>query len=394
MFVHDPESLRFVDVNRAATSLYGYTRDEFLDMLVTNIRVGSEEELWRRLGNLPKGAQELYSSTHRKRDGKLIDVHVAIAPIRWRGIDAIFAVVEDVTEHVRTRSTLSRVLTFAKTGVFEWEIATNKLSCTDEVYKIFGHEPQASIGFAEFVLQIHAQDRTRFETALTGALASGEPYEIECRIIRPDGSERIILGFAVPELDEQTKPIRVTGIVTDVSDRRALEDELRRRSEALARAQQIARLGSWDLDLVTGRCEWSPELYEIYGMNPGIDVPQPDKLWKHDHPDDTDRVRILIAQARTLRVPYKLDHRIIRRDGKTRWVQEQGQYSYDDAGLPMRFVGTVLEITDENMQKSASSTWPSTIGLQVCPITRCFRIDCVEPFIRVNALDEWLRSPI
>jgi diguanylate cyclase (GGDEF)-like protein/PAS domain S-box-containing protein len=346
MFVFDPTTLCFLEANNAAARHYGFSREEFAGMKITRLRVGSEQELVDQLRNLPTGSDAFYPATHRKRDGSLIDVEVAVGAIRWNGSDIGFSIVRDVTEQRKTQATLARVLRAAEIGIWELDLTTYATTWSDEVYRMFGYHPPATITFERFLSHIVPEDRPRFDAAFNDALMSGKPNDVEYRMRRIDGTERTLHRSAVVELDEEQKPARIMGTVIDVTDRRALQQELRMRSDALAMAQRIARLGSWDIDLVTGRLDWSQELYEIYGMRPGVNVPGPDELWKHDHPEDAQQVLRTVSRARYNRTQYNLDHRIVRLDGETRWVQEQGEYAYDQAGKPNRFIGTMLDITE------------------------------------------------
>jgi diguanylate cyclase (GGDEF)-like protein/PAS domain S-box-containing protein len=347
MFVFDPQTLRFLEANKAAAAQYGFTRHEFVGMNITRIRVGTDEELLLQLRNLPPGIGEFYSTTHRRRDGSLINVEVAIGGIRWNGADAAFSIVRDVTEQLKTQASLAQVLKVAQIGMWEFDVDTKAVKWTDEVFRIFGYDSSAThITFDEFLNHIVEEDRERFEAAFEAALKTGNPYDIDHRIRRPDGTERTVRQFGVIQRAEDRKPARVMGTVMDITERKVLEKDLRMHRDALAMAQRIARLGSWDQDLVTGRLHWSQELYEIYGMKPGVDVPSSDELWKYDHPDDAQQVLHTVTRARQNHTHYNLDHRVVRRDGETRWVQEQGAYVYDPAGEPGRFIGTMLDITD------------------------------------------------
>lgn len=347
MFVFDPKTLCFLEANDAAARHYGFSREEFAGMKIMRLRVGTEQELVDQLRNLPADADAFYPATHRKRDGSLIDVEVAIGAIRWNGSDAGFSIVRDVTEQRKTQATLARVLRAAEIGIWELDIATRAPSWSDEVYRMFGYDlPAATMTFERFLSHIVPEDRPRFDAAFEDALESGKSNDVEYRIRRIDGTERTLHRSAVIELDEEQRPARIMGTVVDVTERRSLEQDLRSRSDALASAQRIARLGSWDIDLMTKSLHWSQELYEIYGMTPGVDIPQPDELWKHDHPEDAHQVLRTVSRARQNRTQYRLDHRIVRLDGETRWVQEQGEYTYDSAGKPNRFIGTMLDISE------------------------------------------------
>ena len=93
---------------------------------------------------------------------------------------------------------------------------------------------------------------------------------------------------------------------------------------SLARAQRIAHLGSWELNLVDGRVFWSDEIYRIFGLEQERDKPV--AFAQFDHPDDVAGVKKATEDSKRLREPFNIDHRIVRRDGSIRWVQERGEF--------------------------------------------------------------------
>ena len=138
-------------------------------------------------------------------------------------------------------------------------------------------------------------------------------------------------------------------VVKDVTRRRAREQERADALAALARAQRIARLGSYVLDLPTGVITWSAEMFRIFGIPPTPDRTVPaERLLELTHPDDRDRLLAAIARARDEGgVMARLEHRVVRPDGAVRTViAEQGEIEQDVDGRRTRLVGTVLDITE------------------------------------------------
>ena len=130
----------------------------------------------------------------------------------------------------------------------------------------------------------------------------------------------------------------------DVTEHSAALEALQQSRATLAEAQQLAHLGSWSRDLVSNEAFWSDEIYRIFGLTKGID--QPVAFTQFDHPDDAATVNRATEESKRLREPYDFDHRIVRRDGTVRWVQERGEFFFDLSGKPLRSVGTMLDITE------------------------------------------------
>ena len=175
MFIFDRKTLRFLEANKAAAHHYGYSREEFAGMKIMHLRVGSEQELVDQLRNLPARSDAFYPATHRKRDGTLIDVEVAIGAIWWNGNDVGFSIVRDVTEQRKTQATLARVLRVAEIGIWELDLATYATSWSEEVYRMFGYDsPATTITFEKFLSHIVPEDRPLIDAALTDAVESGK----------------------------------------------------------------------------------------------------------------------------------------------------------------------------------------------------------------------------
>ena len=191
-----------------------------------------------------------------------------------------------------------------------------------------------------FLDAIHPDDRER----ATAAAEKQEPAEY--RIIQPDGSLRWIWDRAFPVRDEKGRIYRFVGIAEDITDRKQVEEALRRSEARLSEAQRVGRLGSWEWDIVKNEIALSDEMCNILG------VPQQSASWNFEtalgfvHPDDRESVNKSMREALHEEKPYNLDTRISRPDGSERIVHSQGEITFDDTGRPIRMVGTGVDITD------------------------------------------------
>jgi diguanylate cyclase (GGDEF)-like protein/PAS domain S-box-containing protein len=113
----------------------------------------------------------------------------------------------------------------------------------------------------------------------------------------------------------------------------------------LAEAQQLAQLGHWSLDLASGRLDWSSQVYRIFDRDPERFETTYDAFLDAVHPDDRAAVKKAYEDAVRNRTDYDIVHRLLRRDGSVRWVNERCTTRYDAAGTPVHSVGTVQDIT-------------------------------------------------
>jgi PAS domain S-box-containing protein len=139
---------------------------------------------------------------------------------------------------------LRMAMTAAKIATFDWNIQTGEVSWSENLELFMGMGP-GSFGktiksFREFV---HPEDRDRVEQAIDRALQSGEPYEIEFRMIRVDGSERWVQSRAQVYFNDDDQPVRLIGIDIDITDHKRAEEALRRsEAEAKARAAELSTI--------------------------------------------------------------------------------------------------------------------------------------------------------
>jgi PAS domain S-box-containing protein len=126
-------------------------------------------------------------------------------------------------------------------------------------------------------------------------------------------------------------------------------------TERLRKAQEIAHLGSWEVDAERHRVSWSAELHRILGLNPGEAAATHEAFLATVHPDD--RAAVDAAYSDSLRegsASYDITHRIVRQGtGEIRWVHEKCEHVRDAAGAIVRSIGTVQDITDRKQAEEA-----------------------------------------
>jgi PAS domain S-box-containing protein len=146
----------------------------------------------------------------------------------------------------------------------------------------------------------------------------------------------------------------VLSIARDITERKQVEAALRESEERLKHAQQIAHLGSWELDLVQNRLSWSDEVYRIFGLEPQEFGASYQAFLEAVHPDD--RAATDAAYASSLREgrdSYESEHRVVRRgSGEIRVVHERCQHVRDSSGRIVRSIGMVHDITERKQTES------------------------------------------
>jgi PAS domain S-box-containing protein len=154
-------------------------------------------------------------------------------------------------------------------------------------------------------------------------------------------------------LDENGRPAHMVSIGIDVTEHQRTASALRKSEFRLREAQRIARIGSWELDLVSGRLHWSDEIFRIFEIDPERFGASYETFLEAVHPDDRAAVDGAYTNSLENRTPYEVDHRLLMFDGRIKWVHERCESSWDDAGRPLRSVGTVQDVTERRRMEAA-----------------------------------------
>ena len=167
---------------------------------------------------------------------------------------------------------------------------------------------------------------------------------------------RLILEMGIDVTEQKRAEAELKEAKETLETRVAQRTEELAESEArLARAQEIAHLGSWELDLANNKLTWSDEVYRIFGLEPQEFGAKYESFLERVHPDDREKARAAYAESlRQHKEGYEIEHRILRtKTGEVRWVHEKCQHIFDGSGRIVRSIGMALDITERRKAEEA-----------------------------------------
>jgi PAS domain S-box-containing protein len=127
----------------------------------------------------------------------------------------------------RSEASLAEAQRIAQVGSWGWDFTTGEVWWSDETFRIYGFAPQEFVPSFEKVMEVvHPDDRELFRHNIDGALHRGERYDFEHRIVRPEGEVRVVHRQGEVVRGEGGEPLRMVGTVHDITERKALEEQL------------------------------------------------------------------------------------------------------------------------------------------------------------------------
>ncbi len=152
---------------------------------------------------------------------------------------------------------------------------------------------------------------------------------------------------------ERTVAERTAELTREIAERRQADASLNHSQAQLAKAQSIARLGSWEWDVAQNKVIWSDETRRLYGFTDSDLGASMDRCVERVHPEDRSKVQLALAEALRTGGPYVCDHRAILPDGTIRTMHGLGEVVMDEHGKAIRIIGTTQDITEAERAEAA-----------------------------------------
>ncbi|WP_329789160.1 EAL domain-containing protein [Lentzea sp. DG1S-22] len=307
---------------------------------------GADDLVGRPLGELLLGdTSDLRLS---RADGSELPVRVARHAVPGTGLQAVLLIdVSDLSAAADAlrdeQRRLRKVQRVAQLGSWEFDPGTGMTVWSDTHYELLGVDRATVVPGAQAVLDVvHPDDYHMVETYWHGREITGDPIDIEYRIVRPDGQLRWIRGVAEARLDDAGALDKITGYIRDITESKRAATELAQERARLLEAQRIARIGSWAYETGTRAVHRSEVLMEMFaelGMTPD------DDLLSGVHPDDRAAVKALRHQLLHAKDDAPVEAEVRSEIGE-RVYMCRARAEIAPSGRIERYHGTIQDVTE------------------------------------------------
>ncbi|MDR7665309.1 PAS domain-containing protein [Methanosarcina sp. Z-7115] len=379
---------RHIYTNPAATEPYGHSQEEITGKTNSELGMGPEKvKLWE--GHYEKvfttGKPETMEFQYKSPQGKELYFNTRIVPEFVDGeVTSVLAISRDITDikeaeaklieaHdnleslVKERTTelekaynslkesekgLAEAQKMAHLGNWDWDIVTDKLYLSDEIYRIFGCGPQElGTTYNAFLTYLHPDDINDVNNAFLNFL-NGNPHSIDYRIILANGKERVVHTQGEVIFDERYTPVRIKGTVQDITERKKTEQELELSEERYRIVTEQTGQLVYDYNLEKDATDWAGSIKELTEFTPDEFRSMSLTFWlSRIHPEDLNKYlenykKHLKSKDAYRKNAYRVEYRFRKKDEEYIYFEDNGICLRDTKGNVNRILGVVKDITE------------------------------------------------
>lgn len=237
---------------------------------------------------------------------------------------------------------------FFKIAGWTLNLQTDEFNATDELYNILDCSPEDIDGqLDKFFNFVHPDDKGEL-IKVTHEGIEGKDYDIEYRIITKRGTEKYLHEKSRIIRDENNNPIKLIGIIQDISGHKIVEKNLKELGDYLNRAQRVAGVGSFKYDAIKDILYVSEEVFKVYGIDPLEFKGDMNGFISIVHPEDQAEIEKAINNC-LLGKPYNIKHRIPQKDGSIKYTISKGDPLHDEENRIIGIIETIQDITQNEL---------------------------------------------
>jgi PAS domain S-box-containing protein len=344
--------LAILDVNKAASAILGYTREELLAMKVPEIDASLTDTHIQTLAeSMSMDKVQIFETSHQTKEGRIIPVEVSSSLVSYAGRTVIMSIARDITERKRAEEELllaerryRALIEYATDGIVLINAEGKFKYISPSVERLFGYDQKEA-------MQRNPNDLTHPDDQPTVLLELAKLLEqpsyiptLQYRFKHKNGEWRWIEStfsnlLATPNVEA------IIINFHDIHERKLAEEELNKSQALLKEAQRIGRIGymEWKGNDTPLIC--SDEIYNILDLPHGAIITRR-LITEMMRPGEVERVRKLDMSAIQQRANMDYEYCILRNDGSERWIHQLGNVTYAENGAPVRMMAIIQDVTE------------------------------------------------
>jgi len=354
-------------INKACQTITGFASEDVVGHRYMDVMVPPDlvDDALAKLSQIVNSKETLHcESPWLRKDGSRCILKGSFSAVNKHGgeIDYIIGIGVDVSAEREAQAALEwsqkrfeLAVEGSQDGIWDVDVMTDERYYSQRWKEIIGYEDEELPNTLEtWMDRIHPDDLDRVGLYQKGYDARpNDKHEVEFRMRHKDGSWRWILSRGKAVFNSNGRATRIAGSHKDITQTKLAQQELLESQTRLLEAQDIANLGTWELEFSTGSIWWSPQTYRIYGIDTSVPPPSMEQLMDTVHPDDKERVRLSIERTTKTGDPYRVKRRVFRPSGEMRYVVTTARIIYDSDGNRSRVVGVVQDVTEQQIAEDA-----------------------------------------
>ncbi|MFY0627318.1 MAG: PAS domain-containing protein [Reichenbachiella sp.] len=357
MIIVESNTQEVIEVNNEALKLFGHSMNELRSKKLFDEIVSLKGITINELYDLLQ-KEETFVSTLIKKNGEPFKARIKSGKISFKG-EKMFAIsIMDLTEIsileeakknlLEKSDLLNKTGKVAKIGGWSLELEPMKLKWTDATYEIHELPIGSELDIEGGINYFHPDDREEVKNLVGRCIKNGDSYNEQWRLMTAKGNLKWVQGSGHAILDGG-KTIKLIGTLQDITEIKKQKEVILDNERKMTNAHQLAKIGSWEWDLMRDKVDWSEGIYEILGLSKGV-VPsllEFDAIFKEKSKDEwSDYLRSAIKNEVNDSVDLTFVHPVYEDE---RFVTIKVVNSLSPSGGVIKISGIVQEITDRKL---------------------------------------------
>ncbi|MDP5032093.1 PAS domain-containing protein [Paraglaciecola sp.] len=298
------------------------------------------------------------NQTHRwrKADGSFLWCQWQLVPDE--DSTDIYFMGEDVSEPRRIKRALEALETVTDTGYWEIDLDTHYLYWSDVVHRVHETDPSSYRPKLEDGINYYQPDCIQtLKDALQNLEKTGQPYSKDLNFITSQGKQLIVNATGFSE-KMNGRVVRNYGTFKDLTKQKEDDIARQRLEQRVILALKAAKIGVWELDLLSDTLIWDDRLFEIYGISRKNFRGKTQDWIDSIHPEDVEKAQAALSKAISTHTYFEHKFRIVTEAGETRYILGLADFIYDENNSPIKATGINIDDTDaENTKNELTSTY-------------------------------------